>query len=55
MTEPVKPQLPKLTCRDGCGRETTEMEAQQTAWRWLPISKRYRCPDCGRALDKVAK
>lgn len=58
MTDPVAATEPTplmVGCRDGCGKQVTESEAMRTNWRWLPISKRWRCPDCGRALDAADK
>ena len=50
MTDTPEP----LRCQDGCGstvKDTSEAEAK--AWTFLTISKRWRCPNCRRALDTV--
>jgi rubredoxin len=41
-----------LRCTDACGRTVADMsEAEAKAWRFLEISKRWRCPACTRELD----
>ena len=42
-----------VTCRDGCGREVTQAEATRSAWFYLPIQNRWRCPTCWRLLDQL--
>lgn len=40
-----------IRCCDGCKREVADMDdALAKAWRFLEISKRWRCPDCAREL-----
>jgi hypothetical protein len=42
----------RISCCDGCKRSVADMaEAQQQAWRYLEITKRYRCATCARELD----
>lgn len=41
-----------IGCTDGCKRTVANMdEALAKAWRFLEISKRWRCPACVRELD----
>lgn len=43
-----------LRCCDGCGRTVADTaEAEAKAWQFLEISKRYRCPQCVRDLNRV--
>lgn len=43
-----------INCCDGCGCKVADAsEAEAKAWRFLEISKRYRCPACARELDEV--
>ena len=48
----VKPDM--TACRDGCGRSVPDAELLQAGWTFLPISRRWRCPVCWRALEKVS-
>ena len=43
-----------ICCCDGCKAEVADMsDAQAKGWHFLEISKRYRCPACARALERV--
>lgn len=43
-----------ITCRDGCKRSVEDMKAASAAgWQYLDIQKRWRCPECMRALDEA--
>ncbi len=54
MTEPAeKPVEKPIGCTDGCKRRATQEEAEQMAWRFLEISKRWRCPSCARELQEA--
>lgn len=45
----IKPDL--ISCSAGCKRAVEEPE--KVGWEFLPISRRWRCPDCTRELDQV--
>jgi len=48
----VKP--PDTTaCRDGCGRTVLDDQLLPSGWTFLPISRRWRCPACWRALEAL--
>lgn len=43
-----------IPCQDGCKRNAAdEADAQAKGWTRMPLTGRYRCPDCVRALAKV--
>lgn len=43
-----------LTCSAGCKREAAdEKAASNLGWELLPISQRWRCPECTHALQAV--
>jgi hypothetical protein len=47
-----KPQ--SIGCSAACKREVTDMDAALAAgWECLPITGRWRCPDCTRELVAV--
>jgi hypothetical protein len=47
---------PTLTaCRDGCGRSVTDDELPRSGWTFLAIARRWRCPECVRALQRVSE
>lgn len=39
-----------ITCRDACGQAVPEDQLLRSGWWHLPISNRWRCPSCRRAL-----
>lgn len=43
-----------IRCCDGCGRSVSNQpEAENKAWHFLQISKRWRCPACARELAQA--
>lgn len=40
-------------CTDGCGKSTTEKEAEHQGWQRLQITGRWRCPDCTMDLARI--
>jgi hypothetical protein len=56
MTEvlgPFSPIGPPASCSGGCGKATANPEL--ASWDYLPISQRWRCWDCTRALQSVGR
>jgi hypothetical protein len=52
MTSPSDPP-PKVSCSAGCKREVLLSEAERTGWENLPITGRWRCPQCWRELQAI--
>jgi rubredoxin len=45
-----------LACQDSCGATVAdEAAALHAGWTFLAISRRWRCPDCWRALAEIAR
>ena len=45
-----------IYCSAGCKRFVmSEKEAEEKFWDFLPISRRYRCPQCRRELEAINK
>ena len=43
-----------ITCAAGCKREVADMDSAIAAsWDYLPITGRWRCPDCTGELVEV--
>lgn len=43
-----------IGCTDGCGATVADMnEGFAKAWTLLPITSRWRCPSCARALAQI--
>lgn len=42
-----------VSCSDGCKRSLHEDEVLPAGWSYLAISKRWRCPECHRALAAI--
>lgn len=49
----AEPERGSIGCYDGCGASTTPDAVESSGWTWLPISQRYRCPACWRALNAL--
>lgn len=48
--------MTEVRCQDGCGRRaSSDASAEAQGWLRLPITGRWRCPQCARALDEVNK
>lgn len=49
-------QKPDTTvgCRDECGKRIEFDDLLQSGWTHLPISGRWRCPACWRALEQLS-
>lgn len=48
--------MPKFTCRDECGVEVTTPDTDlnpPAGWRFLEVTKRFRCARCCAALDAM--
>lgn len=48
-----KPDMTPVSCNDECGRRVPRCELGNEGWEWLPITNRYRCVDCWRALKEI--
>lgn len=49
-----KTNIPPIACRDSCGRTTAdEQSASAGGWEYLPIARRWRCPQCWRELHEL--
>ena len=45
-----------IGCSSGCGRRVEDLdEGLQKGWEFLPITQRYRCPQCYRDLKAVSE
>jgi hypothetical protein len=42
-----------ITCTDSCGRKVLIDAVEQSGWSFLPITRRWRCPQCWRDLQAV--
>lgn len=49
----VKKPDTKIYCNDGCKRGVEPEDLSNAGWSWLPITNRYRCVDCWRALREA--
>ena len=50
---PTTPEPAEIGCASGCGRKATPADLSLKGWSLLPISGRYRCPQCWRDLQRV--
>jgi len=44
---------PNVTCSAGCKREVLLSQVGHAGWENLPITGRWRCPQCWRELQAV--
>ena len=42
----------QVGCRDECGRAVPADAIESSGWTFLPIKKRWRSPECARALER---
>ena len=46
--------MTRFGCDDGCGASIEMLPAESPpGWTYLEISRRWRCPECSRALNEV--
>ena len=51
MTVQVDPPDTRIGCSDECGAKVEEPAA--VGWTYLVIARRWRCPECCRALEAI--